>query len=126
MLARASVVARSAVSSSWRADERSIGSGATGAPTRTSSVGVAAVAGLGRHASGGGVGMVQHPALLELRELGAYRRRRGVDETRTHERVRPDRLAALDVRLDDEAQEQLLAGGERACDLVVHCAAFTP
>ena len=72
-------------------------------------VGVVAVAALGRHAAGGGVRMRQQAERLELGELGAHGRRRRGEPAALDERLRADGLATGNVRLDDAAQDFLLA-----------------
>src|SRR2546423_15512673 len=53
---------------------------------------------------------------LELRELGAHGRRRGREADLVGERLRPDRLPARDVLLDEAAENLLLAEGELHAD----------
>ncbi len=64
--------------------------------------------------------MIEHAAILELGELGAHRRRGGLDQPGLHERLRPDGLARRDVRLDDETQQELLSRRERSAGVVAH------
>ena len=71
-------------------------------------VGVVAVTALGRHASRRRVRMREQAEVLELRELGADRRRRDAQVGALDERLRADRLPGADELLDDAAENRLL------------------
>ena len=58
--------------------------------------------------------MGQVAALLERRQLGPHRGRPPLDPRLFGDYLRADRLARLQVGVDDEAQDQLLALGEHA------------
>ena len=110
----AEVVSRSASSISrriCREVDRPAG-GPRLAARREQGVGVEAVAGVGRHAPGRGVRVGQVSLALEHRELGPYRRRAPVDRRVLGDRRRADRLARLEVGVDDEGENLLLAVGE--------------
>jgi len=71
-------------------------------------IGVEAVAGLRRHAPRGGVRMCEQTEALELCELAPDGGRRGGHAGPHDECLRAHRLAALDVLLDDSAQDLAL------------------
>ena len=69
------------------------------------SLGVEAVAGVGRDPAGGGVRVGEQAELLELCELVAHRARRDGQPGALDERLRADGLAGGDVLLDQAPEE---------------------
>ncbi len=74
---------------------------------RDQAVDEVAVAGLGRHAAGRRVRMGEQAELLEVRELMADRGRAPLEARR--QRLRADRRADVQVRLDDAPQHEFLS-----------------
>ena len=111
---RVAAVSRSASSTSRRICDRSrqAARGARASPGDDERVGVEAVAGVGRHPPGGGVGMAQIALALERCELCAHRRRTPIEVRILGDRGRADRLAGLEVGADDQVENPLLALGE--------------
>ncbi len=75
-------------------------------------VGVEAVGGIGRDPPGGGVRMIEVAVALELGELGPDGRRTPLDVQALRDRLRSDGASRLEVRVDDQAKNALLALGE--------------
>ena len=79
-------------------------------------VDVVAVAGVGRHAAGGGVGMLEQAEVLQPGELGADGRRPPRHVVLLGEPFRADWVVELRTALDHLLEDELLTG----CDLQVH------
>ena len=73
-------------------------------------VDVVAVAGVGRHAPGRRVGMVEQAQVLERRQVVADGRGRDAERVRLEQELGPDRRARGDELLDHRSQDELLSG----------------
>ncbi len=79
-------------------------------------VDVEAVPGVRRDAPRAGVRVGEQPVLLEHRQLVADRRRAALQLGIGRKRLRPHGLAGRGIRLDDLAQDELLAGAQHSTE----------
>ena len=77
---------------------------------------VEAVAGIGRHPAGRGVGMGQVAGRLQRRQLGPHRRGAPLDLRPLGDLFRTDRTCRRQVGVDHQLQDQLLAFTQQATD----------